>query len=81
MEEEVSSTDQGMTIAIPVNDWRTRFGGLKPVEMAEELKRMAREVQLRRYRKSPRGPKKPKTKRTGSYQHVSTQKLLSQQKR
>lgn len=81
MAEEVSSTDQGMTIAIPVSDWRTRFGSLKPVEMAEELKRMAREVQLRRYRKSPRGPKKPKTKRTGSYQHVSTQKLLSQQKR
>ncbi len=81
MAEEVSSTDQGMTIAIPLTDWRKRFGSLRPPEMADELKRMAREVQIRRYRKSPRGPKKPNSKRTGSSQHVSTQKLLTQQKR
>jgi len=81
MAEEVSSTDQGMTIAIPLNDWRKRFGSLSPPDMAEELKRMAREVQIRRYRKSPRGPKKPKANRSGSHQHVSTQKLLAQQKR
>ncbi len=80
MAEEVSSTDQGMTIAIPLADWRKRYGSLKPPEMAEELKRMAREVQIRRYRKSKRGPKKTKTKRTGSHQHVSTQKLLALQK-
>ncbi len=79
MAEEVSSTDQGMTIAIPLKDWKKRFGKLSSVDMAEELKRMAREVQIRRYRKSTRGPKKPKTKRTGSRQHVSTQKLLTQQ--
>lgn len=49
--------------------------------MADDLKRMAREVQIRRYRKSPRGPKKPKARRTGSFYHVSTQKLLAVQKR
>ena len=81
MAEEVSSTDQGMTIAIPLNDWRKRFGSLSPPDMAKELKRMAREVQIRRYRKSTRGPKKPKANRSGSHQHVSTQKLLAQQKR
>lgn len=81
MAEEVSSTDQGMMIAIPLTSWQRKFGSLRPPEMADELKRMAREVEIRRYRKSARGPKKPKAKRTGSFQHVSTQKLLAQQKR
>ena len=81
MAEEVSATDQGMVIAIPMANWQKKFGNLKPPEMADELKRMAREVQIRRYRKSPRGPKKPKENHTGSFQHVSTYKLLSQQKR
>ncbi len=35
--EEVSSTDQGMMIAIPLPEWRKRFGNLKPPEMADEL--------------------------------------------
>lgn len=81
MAEEVASTDQGMMIAIPLDAWKRRFGNLEPAELADELKRMAREVEIRRYRKSQRGPKKPKAKRTGSRQHVSTQKLLAQQKR
>jgi hypothetical protein len=41
---------------------------------------MAGHVQLRRYRKHPRGPKKPPPTRTGSYQHVSNKRLLDQRK-
>lgn len=80
MADEVSSTDQGMMIAIPLPEWQSRFGNLEPPDMADELKRMAREIQIRRYRKSRRGPKKPKPNRSGTFQHVSTQKLLTRRR-
>ena len=80
MAEEIASTHHGMGIALPWDDWFSRFGNLQPASLAEELKRMAAHVQLRRYRKHPRGPKKLPPTRTGSYQHVSTKRLLDQRK-
>lgn len=67
MAEKVSATDQGMIITILMASWQKKFGNLKPREMAGELKRIAGEVQIRRYRKSLRGPKQPKGIRTGSF--------------
>lgn len=80
MADEIASTHVGMEIAIPWDEWVSRYGGLPSTDLAEELTRIAGHVQLRRYRKHPRGPKKPPPKRTGPYQHVSTKKLLDQQK-
>lgn len=80
MAEEISSTDRGMTIAISMKDWERRFSKLDPLEMALELKRMAKQVELRRYRKTVRGTKKLQPDRQGTRQHVSTQKILNQQK-
>lgn len=80
MAEEVASTHHGMDIAMPWTEWFVRFGSLQPASLADELKRMAGHVQLRRYRKHPRGPKKSRPKRTGSYQHVSTKQLLDRRK-
>lgn len=80
MAEEIASTHHGMDIALPWTDWFSRFGNLQPASLADELKRLAAHVQLRKYRKHPRGPKKPPAKRTGSYQHVSTKRLLDQRR-
>lgn len=77
MAEEIASTHHGMDIAVPWEEWLSRYGDLPPVSLAEELKRMAGRVQLRRYRKHRRGPKRPPPKRSGSRQHVSTKRLLT----
>jgi hypothetical protein len=81
MADEISSVSSGMQIVLPQTYWRQEFGQLPADTLAERLKRMAEKVDMRKYRKHPRSPKKPKPKRTGSYQHVSTQKLLNQRKR
>ena len=81
MADEISSVSSGMQIVLPQAYWRQEFGPLPADALAERLKRMAEKVNMRKYRKHPRGPKKPKPKRSGSYQHVSTQKLINQRKR
>ena len=81
MADEISSISSGMQIVLPQTYWRQEFGPLPADALAERLKRMAEKVDMRKYRKHPRSPKKPKPKRSGSYQHVSTQKLLNQRKR
>lgn len=80
MAEEIASTHQGLEIAIPWEEWVSRYGKLKPGGLASELSRIAKHVQLRCYEKQPRGPKKPPPKRTGPYNHVSTFRLLQKQK-
>lgn len=80
MADEISSVSSGMQIVLPQTYWTQEFGPLPADALAERLKRMAEKVNMRKYRKHPRGPKKPKPKRSGSYQHVSTQKLINQRK-
>jgi IS4 transposase len=76
--EEFSTTYRGMMIAIPAAYWRAAFGSLSASAMAACLRQICREVDVSRFRKSRRGPKKDPPKRTGGYrqQHVSTQRLL-----
>lgn len=78
--DEVAGTWRGMEIAIPARHWNGRFASLSPRELASELKRIAGHAQLRRYRKHPRGPKKPPPKRRGSALHVSTARLIAQRR-
>jgi hypothetical protein len=74
---DVSTTYTGMMIAIPEHEWEV-FDRLSAAEMAATLLDLARRVNLRAYRKSPRGPKKPRRDRDGNAKqgHVSTAKLL-----
>jgi hypothetical protein len=75
---ELAQTYQGMMIAIPATHWKT-FGKLTPADMALVLKQLAAQVNLRRYQKHPRGPKKPPPKKS-KYKnggHVSTAKLIA----
>jgi Transposase DDE domain len=76
---EIGRTYDGMMIAIPAPHW-TYFRELATKEFANVLQELASSVNLARYRKHPRGPKKTPPERT-AYQngkHVSTAKLLAQ---
>jgi IS4 transposase len=74
---EVATTYHGMMIAIPEMEWDV-FYRMSTPEMAATLLDLAKRVNLRALRKSPRGPKKPRPKCDGTPKqgHVSTAKLL-----
>ena len=74
---DIAQTYHGMMIAIPEDEWRV-FSRMRPTEMVATLRTLAQKVRLEAYRKSPRGPKKPRPKRenTTKVPHVSTAKLL-----
>jgi len=76
---EISRTYDGMMIAIPAPHW-VLFRVLSDQAFANVLRELASSVNLSRYQKHPRGPKKKPPERT-AYQngkHVSTAKLLAQ---
>lgn len=75
---EISQTYDGMMVAIPASQWKI-FDALTPAEMAQVLKTLASNLNLRRYKKHPRGPKKPPPKKS-KYKnggHVSTARLIA----
>ena len=76
---EIGRTYDGMMFAIPAQHWAL-FRALSNKEFANALRELASSVNLSRYQKHPRGPKKKPPERT-AYQngkHVSTAKLLAQ---
>src|SRR5207247_10326355 len=74
---ERSRTYNGMMIAIPEAAWDV-FARMSAPDMVATLRDLAQRVDLRAYRKSPRGPKRAGPKHDGSSKqgHVSTAKLL-----
>lgn len=76
---EIGRTYDGMMVAIPAPHW-TFFRELSVQAFAEALRELASSVQLARYQKHPRGPKKKPPERAPyqNGQHVSTAKLLAQ---
>lgn len=76
---EVSRTHDGMMVAVPPPKWKA-FRTMTTNDFGQELRRMARGVNLRAYKKHPRGPKKPVPKRIRykDKKHVSTARLLAQ---
>lgn len=74
---EISTTYNGMMIAIPEAEWDV-FARMSAPDMVATLRDLAQRVDLRAYRKSPRGPKRVRPKHDGSSKqgHVSTAKLL-----
>ena len=78
---EVSQTYRGMMVALPADEWSV-FHNRTATELAALLRRMARQVQVDRYRKAHRGPKKPPPPRA-KYKnggHVSTHRELENQR-
>ncbi|HEY6072931.1 MAG TPA: hypothetical protein VIV15_05925 [Anaerolineales bacterium] len=78
---EIAPTYHGRMIAIPEEEWRV-CSRRRPAEMGATLREWAQKVCLKAYRKSPRGPKKPRPTREGppKASHVSTAKLLRERK-
>ena len=74
---QVAGTYQGMMIALPAEEWRP-LGELADEAFAQWLLGLARGVNLRRLRKEPRGPKKPRPRRTrfAGKKHIATSRLL-----
>jgi hypothetical protein len=78
---DLAQTYHGMMIAIPEDEWRV-FSRMGPAEMVATLRELAQKVCLKAYRKSFRGPKKPRPKHEGTTKafQVSTAQLLRERK-
>ena len=79
--DEIVATFRGLAIAVPAEAWTEVTAWTVPT-LAQWLVALAKTVKLSRYRKSPRGPKKPRARRTrfASKKHISTAKLLTAEK-
>ncbi len=75
--DEVKMNHQGMMRAIPKDEW-VAFQEMSPEALADVLVAWAGTVPLSEYRKSPRGPKKPKPKKQSGAKisHVATSRIL-----
>jgi IS4 transposase len=82
MADEISKTTDGMLIAIPEARW-DEMETISTADFVAELCTIVRGMDLSRYRKSIRGPKKPPPKRTNKRQavHVSTKRILDQRRK
>lgn len=76
--EHVVSIEVGMNIAVAPEEW-VRYQELTPAKLARELLHFAKRVDLTRYPKKKRGPKKPKPRmKSGDRNHhISTAKTLA----
>lgn len=79
--DEVAGTYRGMMIAIPAKEWEV-FAGFSVPQLAQLLIELAENVDLRKFKKHPRKPKKPPPERKSISKgnHVSTARLLATRK-
>jgi IS4 transposase len=72
----------GMMIALPAEEWTRRFSQLSIAAFIKLLRECARHVRPDTFRKTKRGPKKPRPNRSSGkiHHHVSTARLLAAQK-
>jgi IS4 transposase len=76
--DEIAHTYRGVAIAIPSSYWKKQYAQLSPKQLAHRLVALAKTVNLPRYRKHKRGPKKKITLPNGRRGHVSTARILAQ---
>ena len=72
----------GMSIALETSTW-VPFQTMAPAELAKVMLRYAKHADLRKFKRHPRGPKKPVPKRTrfADKPHVSTARLLAESRK
>jgi IS4 transposase len=77
-----SSSWFAMEMFTDPNSWTDRFADLSARQMAVALVHLAKKVDLRKIKKHPRGPKKPRPARisTGNSNHFSTARVLAEHK-
>ena len=70
-----------MMIALPETEW-THLAGMSDQDFVVWLTGVAKRVRLDRYQKSPRGPKKPRSRRTrySKAKHIATARLMADAK-
>lgn len=75
---ELQITYEGMMVAIPTKEW-IPFGTMSLTEFVKFLKSVAKQVDVTRYRKHKRGPKKPRPPHEKYHNggHASTAKFLA----
>jgi len=78
---EIAGTRLGMEITIDDEHWK-QYAEMSLQEFIAWLKAVAKDVDLRRYRKHPRGPKHPPPKRASGKKrpHVSSHRILEKRK-
>ncbi len=74
--DEVAHSSRGLEMALPDEYW-AKYRRMTPRQLANDLVRIAKTIDLEQYRKHPRGPKKPKPKMNKRKRgHVSTARIL-----
>ena len=80
--DEIAHTYRGLNLVLNDDDWEKEFATLTPKQLAKRLLEIAAEVNLPRYRKHPRGPKKPPLKMNKRRRnHVSTARILAEKRK
>jgi len=76
---EIRQTYAGMMVAVPPSHWSV-FQEFSDAQVARVLKEIASHVVIRRYRKTPRGPKKPppQRRRYKNGEHVATSRVITE---
>jgi hypothetical protein len=69
---------EGMMLAVPARHWRI-FRTMEDVEFVGVLRQLATKIDLAKFQKHPRGPKKPRPKRTSGakIKHVATARIIA----
>jgi hypothetical protein len=75
---DVVMTEVGMKIAVAPEAWE-RYQSMSARQLAKELTRLAKHVNLSRYPKKKRGPKKPQPRKTSGARnhHIATARILA----
>jgi hypothetical protein len=78
---EIAETTDGMLVALPECRWE-EMETISTEDFAAEVRAIVSGIDMSRYRKSIRGPKKPPPKRTNKRKsvHVSTKQILDKRK-
>jgi IS4 transposase len=78
---EIAQTSDGMLVALPPERWM-KLATMPISDYTSALRKIARQIDLSIYRKSVRGPKKPKPQKQHRKKvvHVSVAKILEQRK-
>jgi Transposase DDE domain len=79
---EIRGKYQGMMVALPTEEWQA-VGQMSEAGFAKWLLGLGQRVNLARFRKARRGPKKPRERRRrfSKAKHIATARLLAEERR
>jgi hypothetical protein len=74
----IAKVYEGMMMAVPARHWRL-FHQMEDAEFVGVLRQLARNIDLAKFQKHPRGPKKPRPKKTSGakIKHVATARMMA----